>query len=127
MGMGIKYIEGDDKNVDGGGKWRYVYCVEFKKDCPIGGLGMEFIGWNNRENSLCDVLRCALLRVSVSVWSVFYRGLAMDYFVTQVAIHILNGEYTLAAARNGMNQSNATTRKRTSRMTGLKRSGKRGK
>ena len=33
----------------------------------------------------------------------------MDYFVTQVAVHILNGEFTLAAARNGMNKSNATT------------------
>mgnify|MGYP007083029513 CR=1 FL=1 len=31
-------------------------------------------------NSLCDVLRCALLRVSVSVWSVFYRGLADGLF-----------------------------------------------
>lgn len=31
MGMGIKYIEGDDKNVDGGGKWRYVYCVELRR------------------------------------------------------------------------------------------------
>lgn len=109
MGMGIKYIEGDDKNVDGGGKWRYVYCVEFKKDCPIGGLGMEFIGWNNRKiayamyyGALYYGYPCRFGPYSTGDWQ-------MDYFVTQVAIHILNGEYTLAAARNGMNQSNATT------------------
>lgn len=42
MGMGIKYIEGDDKNVDGGGKWRYVYCVEFKKELS----DRWFLEWN---------------------------------------------------------------------------------
>lgn len=109
MGMGIKYIDGDDRNIDGGGKWRYVYCVEFKKDCPIGGIGMEFVGWNNRKiayamyyGALYYGYPCRFSPYSTGDWQ-------MDYFVTQVAIHILNGEYTLDAARNGMNQSTATT------------------
>ena len=32
----------------------------------------------------------------------------MDYFVTQMAIHVLNGEYTLEAMLRGMNKSQAT-------------------
>ena len=51
MGMGMKYIVGDDKNPDGGGKWRYVYCLEFSTDSPEGGLSMEYVGWANRQVS----------------------------------------------------------------------------
>lgn len=109
LGMGMKYIVGDDQNVDGGGKWRYVYCVEYQKDCPIGGLKMQFKGWSNRKvayalyyGALYYGYPCRYEPYSTGDWQ-------MDYFVTQVAVHILNGEFTLAAARNGMNKSNATT------------------
>lgn len=108
LGMGMKYIVGDDQNVDGGGKWRYVYCVEYQKDCPIGGLKMQFEGWSNRKvayalyyGALYYGYPCRYEPYSTGDWQ-------MDYFVTQVAVHILNGEFTLAAARNGMNKSNAT-------------------
>lgn len=109
LGMGMKYIVGDDQNVDGGGKWRYVYCVEYQKDCPVGGLKMQFEGWSNRKvayalyyGALYYGYTCRYAPYSTGDWQ-------MDYFVTQVAVHILNGEFTLAAARNGMNKSNATT------------------
>lgn len=108
MGMGIKYVVDDEKNVDGGGKWRYVYCVEYAKDCPIGGIKMEFTRWGNRKityamyyGALYYGQTCRYTPYSTGNWQ-------MDYFVTQVAIHILNGEYTLAAAKNGMNRSTAT-------------------
>ena len=100
----MKYIVGDDQNVDGGGKWRYVYCVEYQKDCPIGGLKMQFKGWSNRKvayalyyGALYYGYPCRYEPYSTGDWQ-------MDYFVTQVAVHILNGEFTLAAARNGMNK-----------------------
>lgn len=114
----MKYIVGDDQNVDGGGKWRYVYCVEYQKDCPIGGLKMQFKGWSNRKvayalyyGALYYGYPCRYEPYSTGDWQ-------MDYFVTQVAVHILNGEFTLAAARNGMNKSNATTAEKISPMTG---------
>lgn len=110
MGIGMKYIVGDDTNPDGGGKWRYVYCLEFAKDCPIGGLQMDFTNaWTNRKvayalyyGALYYGYPCRYTPYSTGDWK-------MDYFVTQIAVHILNGEYTLAAAKNGMNKSSATT------------------
>lgn len=108
LGVGIKYIEGDDKNPDGGGKWRYVYCLEFAKDSPTGGLSMEYIGWANREVSYALYYGavyygqpCRYAPYSTGDWQ-------MDYFVTQMAIHVLNGEYTLEAMLRGMNKSQAT-------------------
>lgn len=108
MGMGMKYIVGDDKNPDGGGKWRYVYCLEFSKDSPEGGLSMEYVGWANRQVSYALYYGavyygypCRYAPYSTGDWQ-------MDYYVTQAAIHILNGEFTLAAMQKGMNASNAT-------------------
>ena len=70
---------------------------------------MQFKGWSNRKvayalyyGALYYGYPCRYEPYSTGDWQ-------MDYFVTQVAVHILNGEFTLAAARNGMNKSNATT------------------
>lgn len=79
---------------------------------------MQFKGWSNRKvayalyyGALYYGYPCRYEPYSTGDWQ-------MDYFVTQVAVHILNGEFTLAAARNGMNKSNATTAEKISPMTG---------
>lgn len=104
LGTGIKYISGDDQNVDGQGKWRYVYCLEFMKSSPENGLPMQFVGWSNRKVSYAMYYgavyyyqTCRYEPYSTGDWQ-------MDYFVTQMAVHILNGEYTLGAFQNALNQ-----------------------
>ena len=108
LGMGIKYIEGDDKNVDGGGKWRYVYCLQFVKDSPTNGVGMQYIGWANRKVSYA-LYYGAVYYGTTCRYSPYSTGnWQMDYFVTQMAIHVLNDEFTMAAFRKGLNRSAAT-------------------
>lgn len=108
LGMGIKYIVTDGENPDGGGKWRYVYCLEFAKDSPTGGLEMERVGWADRKiahalyyGAVYYGQPCRFAPYSTGDWQ-------MDYFVTQVAIHVLNGEFDLAAVIKGMNKSTAS-------------------
>lgn len=108
LGTGIKYIEGDDKNPDGGGKWRYVYCTEFAKTSPGNGIVLEHLGWAGREvgyalyyGAVYYGQPCRYQPYSTGDWQ-------MDYFVTQVAVHILNGEFTLDAAWNGFMKSSAS-------------------
>ena len=58
---GNEIYVGDDQNVDGGGKWRYVYCVEYQKDCPIGGLKMQFKGGVTEKLPMhCITVRCIM-------------------------------------------------------------------
>lgn len=108
LGVGIKYIQGDDKNVDGGGKWRYVYCLQFSKESPGNGAAMQYVGWANRKVSYALYYgavyygyMCRYSPYSTGNWQ-------MDYFVTQMAVHILNNEFTMAAFRRGLNRSAAT-------------------
>lgn len=108
MAMGIKYIVGDEQNVDGAGRRRYVYCLEFAKDSPINGLTMQHVGWAGKPvayalyyGAVYYGQPCRKAEYSTGNWQ-------MDYFVTQAAVHILNGEFTLEAMMRGMNTSSAT-------------------
>ena len=101
LGMGLKYIVGDDKNPDGRGNWRYVYCLEFDKSSPEGQL-MTFVGFTNRKvayalyyGAVYYGQTCRYAGYSTGDWQ-------MDYFVTQMAIHILNDEFTLGALRKSL-------------------------
>lgn len=108
LGVGIKYIEGDDKNVDGGGKWRYVYCLQFAKESPGNGAAMQYVGWANRKVSYA-LYYGAVYYGKMCRYSPYSTGnWQMDYLVTQTAIHVLNNEFTMAAVRNGLNRSAAT-------------------
>lgn len=108
LGVGIKYIQGDHANVDGEGKWRYVYCLEFAKKTPEGGMTMQYEGWANRKVSyalyygtLYYGYPCRYEPYSTGNWQ-------MDYFVTQMAVHVLNNEFTMDALEVGLNRSAAT-------------------
>lgn len=108
LAMGIKYIAGDNENPDGGGKMRYVYCMQFEKSSPENGIIMEERGWADKKvayalyyGAVYYGFPCRRSEYSTGDWK-------MDYFVTQVAVHVLNGEFTLDAVVNGMNKSAAT-------------------
>lgn len=101
LGTGVKYIEGDDQNPDGRGNRRYVYCLEFEKTSPWGQL-MSFVGFTNRKISYALYYgavyygqTCRYAGYSTGDWQ-------MDYFVTQMAIHILNDEFTLGAFKKSL-------------------------
>ena len=113
LGMGIKYIQGDDTNVDGEGKWRYVYCLQFAKKSPEGGMSMQYEGWSNKKVSYALYhgamyygYPCRYEPYSTGNWQ-------MDYFVTQMAIHVLNDEFTMDALVVGLNRSAAAQEEKT--------------
>lgn len=103
LGTGLKYIVGDDQNPDGRGNWRYVYCLEFEKSSPWGQL-MTFVGFTNRKvayalyyGAVYYGQTCRYAGYSTGDWQ-------MDYFVTQMAIHILNDEFTLGAFKRSLDR-----------------------
>lgn len=98
LAMGIKYIDKDNQTPDADGKWRYVYCLNFKKSSPTGQDMTYKGGWTNRKLAYCLYYGamfwqkpCRYQKYSTGTWD-------LDYFVTQTAIHILNGEFSFATA-----------------------------
>lgn len=104
LGTGMKYIVGDDGNVDGRGMWRYVYCLDFDKSSPTGMQAGYTDDFTNREvayalyyGAVYYYNTCRYAPYSTGDWR-------MDYWVTQMAVHILNDEFTLGALWNSLNQ-----------------------
>lgn len=101
LALGIKYVVGDNQNPDGGGKWRNVYCLEFEKASPTGQT-MTYAGFTNRKvayalyyGAVYYGYPCRYEGYSTGDWK-------KDYFVTQMAIHILNDEFTLSALHTAL-------------------------
>ena len=109
LGMGIKYIKNDDQTPDMDGKWRYVYCTEFTKSSPVDHI-MNYTGsWANRKVSYA-MYYGAVFWGKPCRWNSYSTGdWRMDYFVTQVAIHILNNEFTFSAAANAIDDAPGAT------------------
>lgn len=108
LGTGMKYIVGDENQVDGNGKRRYAYCLQFAKDSPAGGISMRHVGWADKKvafalyhGAVYYGEPCRLGAYSTGNWQ-------MDYFVTQMAVHVLNNEFTMTALLKGLNRSGAT-------------------
>ncbi len=108
LSIGIKYIPADANNADGGGRMRVMYCIEFLADSPLGE-NMTFSKWMQNAKILYALYNGVMYYGEPSR-NPNYRtdDWKMDYFVTQIAIHVLNGEYTLAAVNKSINQSSAT-------------------
>lgn len=111
--MGIKYIVGDNENKDshsvaGHEMWRYVYCLEYHKDAPDGKGTFSYArDWTNRKvayayywGAVYYYQTCRWPAYSTNNWQ-------LDYFVTQWAIHILNGERSLSSVTSEINRSSA--------------------
>lgn len=109
LGMGIKYIKGDDQTPDMDGKWRYVYCTEFTKSSPVDHI-MNYTGsWANRKVSYA-MYYGAMFWEKPCRWNSYSTGdWRMDYFVTQVAIHILNNEFSFSAACRAIDDAPGAT------------------
>lgn len=117
--MGIKYIVGDNENKDSHGvagheMWRYVYCLEYHKDAPDGKGTFSYArNWTNRKvayayywGAVYYYQTCRWPAYSTNNWQ-------LDYFVTQWAIHILNGERSLSSVTSAINRSSAPSWART--------------
>lgn len=117
--MGIKYIVGDNENKDSHGvagheMWRYVYCLEYHKDAPDGKGTFSYArDWTNRKvayayywGAVYYYQTCRWPAYSTNNWQ-------LDYFVTQWAIHILNGERSLSSVTSAINRSSAPSWART--------------
>lgn len=109
LGMGIKYIEYDNETPDADGKWRYVYCLNFKKSSPTGQNMTYQGGWTSRKIAYCLYYGamfwqqpCRYAKYRTGDWQ-------LDYFVTQTAIHVLNGEFSLSGAFGQIDRSSQAT------------------
>lgn len=114
LAMGIKYIAGDESNLDGRGKRRYVYCLEMNKDSPIPGVTMHKNSWADKK--ITYVLYYGAVYYGEACRKAEFRtgDWRLDYFVTQVAIHVLNNEITLQDAYNSINiAEGASTQQKT--------------
>lgn len=105
-GMGIKYIQGDSDSVDAEGTWRLAYCLNMFKDTPGLGNGashnMNFTGWTKRKIAYA-LFYGPLYWGETARWAPYSTGnWKFDYWVTQMAVHILNGEITYDAVWNSM-------------------------
>lgn len=98
LACALKYIYKDNENIDGGGRWRNVYCVEYNQTSPGNPNNpdtyspMEFSGWLSSRVQYCLYVgsmyyysnsRYSTYRVPGGSWE-------DDYVATQFAIHITN-------------------------------------
>lgn len=109
LGMGIKYIDKDNETPDADGKWRYVYCLNFKKSSPTGQTLTYQGGWTNRKIAYCLYYGAMFWRQPCRYEKYSTGDWQLDYFVTQNAVHILNGEYSLAGAFRQIDLSTQAT------------------
>lgn len=102
LGMGIKYVVNDNNDPDNMGKLRYVYCLEYEKQFPSGATS-TYSGWANEK--VCFAVFHGSMYLGETCRNYVYStgNWRYDYFVTQVAIHILNNEFTLSQAVNSIN------------------------
>lgn len=98
LAMGIKYIDHDNETPDADGKWRYVYCLNFNKSSPTGQLLTYKGGWTNRKIAYCLYYGAMFWKQPCRYPKYRTGDWQLDYFVTQVAVHVLNGEFTLSSA-----------------------------
>ena len=109
LGMGIKYIEHDNETPDADGKWRYVYCLNFKKSSPTGQNMTYQGGWTSRKIAYC-LYYGAMFWMQPCRYAKYRTGdWQLDYFVTQTAIHVLNGEFSLSGAFGQIDRSSQAT------------------
>lgn len=99
--VAIKKIVGDGNIVDGEGKARLVYCMNFAKGSPTWH-NMQFQGWANRKVGYA-MFYGPMYEGQTSQWHAYSTGdWKKDYWLTQMAIHILNGEFTWEALWGAM-------------------------
>lgn len=119
LACALKYINNDNNNVDGGGKWRNVYCAEYNQSSPGSPTNpnvvspMAFSGWLSSRVQYCLYVGSMFYygRSRYSTYRVAGGGWADDYVATQFAIHIVNTStvdvnYTWSSFISALNAGN---------------------
>lgn len=106
LAMGLKWIDNDGSNPDANGKWRMVYCLEWQKSSPSDNLIFNN-KWTNRKVHYALYYGCMYWGETCRYpgYSANTGDWRDDYVVTQTAIHILNGEFSLATAKAAINHA----------------------
>lgn len=106
LAMGLKWIDNDGSNPDANGKWRMVYCLEWQKSSPSDNLIFNN-KWPNRKVHYALYYGCMYWGETCRYpgYSANTGDWRDDYVVTQTAIHILNGEFSLATAKAAINHA----------------------
>ena len=106
LAMGLKWIDNDGSNPDANGKWRMVYCLEWQKSSPSDNLIFNN-KWTNRKVHYALYYGCMYWGETCRYpgYSANTGDWRDDYVVTQTAIHILNGEFSLATAKAAINNA----------------------
>ncbi|HIT90847.1 MAG TPA: hypothetical protein IAC41_10585, partial [Candidatus Merdenecus merdavium] len=102
-GSGLKYVETDEVNPDLYGKYRMVYCLNQNKDTPNGETN-----WNGSGTLKREIIYVMTYGVrywgETSIYKEYTTGdWKKDYYATQMALHILNDEFTLRDLYTGSN------------------------
>ena len=95
--MSIKYVANDGaNNVDTDGNARMAYCLEWQKGSPNADMTMKN-KWTNMNVHYAMYYGCMYMDKTCRnpAYSAQTGDWRDDYVVTQVAIHILNNEFTL--------------------------------
>ena len=106
---GVKVICNESQNAGSGGKTRYAYCMEYKKATPTAGQAYTWSGWGNSLGLLYVLDHGARYLGEYNPDARYSVGQKsndgdwqVDYFVTQMALHIVNGEYSLETFRQAI-------------------------
>lgn len=93
----LKYVvndgSGDMVDASGNAKWRMVYCLEYKKDYPIGTCTYDGGSTLSKYLVYCMTYGVQYWGETSTYASYSTGDWKKDYAVTQYAIHALNKEY----------------------------------
>ena len=105
--MSIKYVANDGaNNVDTDGNARMAYCLEWQKGSPNADMTMKN-KWTNMNVHYAMYYGCMYMDKTCRnpAYSAQTGDWRDDYVVTQVAIHILNNEFTLDEGIAAINEA----------------------
>ena len=105
-----KYVLTDTGNPDITGNPRAVFCVEYQKEAPTNAPASQIGGRLSREMTYV-LLNGVRYHTNRAVNPAYRGGDAFDdYWITAMALHIINGEFSLTSLRNAcQNPSNNTS------------------
>ena len=103
LAMGVKVILNESDHPDSGGKTRYAYCLEYSKDSPDRpSVVYSYSSWKQNLAIVYAMDHGARYYGECNPDTRYGVGIEAgnndyiaDYWITQSAVHILNGEYSL--------------------------------
>lgn len=106
LNSAVKYIVEDTSNPEAAsvGLYRVVYCVQYSKDSPNNNYGYTFSANDTYRPSMYVLTHGVRYVGQIMTDAAFSTGLGWeyDYYVTQMALHIVRGEFTFSTLQNKM-------------------------